>query len=72
MTKNKVNLHLVGQWTLIVFGLIALLVRLEHRLTTLEVLQKGTDNRVVRVEEKMDKMLDMALITDSTKRQNEP
>ena len=68
MTKNKVNLHLVGQWTLIVFGLVALLIRLEHRLTTLEVLQKGTDNRVVRVEEKMDKMLDMALITGGDKR----
>ena len=68
MTKNKVNLHLVGQWTLIVFGLIALLIRLEHRLTTLEVLQQGTNARVARVEEKMDQMLDMALITSGDKR----
>ena len=64
MTKSKINLHLVGQWTLIVFGLIALLIRLEHRLTTLEVLQIGTNNRVVRVEEKMDKMLNISLISN--------
>ena len=64
MTKSKINMHLIGQWAVIVIGLVALLVRLEHRLTTLEVLQKGTDARVVRIESKMDKIINTSLIAD--------
>jgi hypothetical protein len=65
MTKKTVNLHLVGQWTVIVIGLVSLWLRIEHRLTTVEVLQRATDIRVTRVEEKMDRMLNTTMVTDA-------
>ena len=58
MTKSKWNLNLVGQWTVIVIGLVAIFLRLEHRMTTLEVRQEmfqtATSQRLVRLENKVD------------------
>lgn len=62
MTKKALNLNLVGQWTLIIIGLVGLFLRLENRLTTLEVL-RGADMKLIQTQiaslnDKVDKVDD--------------